>query len=651
MAKRRKAAVANSAFCWIDLAVAALTLAAVYFAYLPSKPNTYVYDDIGNFVHNDKYRSLSWDNLKWMATTDYTGPYQPLSWLSLAIDCQLGPDEPWTFRRTNILLHALTSFLLYLLIARLLARSWLGGAPDRVAKFAAAAAMWFYALHPLRVESVAWVTERRDVLSGALLVGTLLLWLRYVRQSTDSPAWYKSTAYWLAFGCFLLSMFAKVWGMTLPVVLLLLDIVPFARRDQAKAWLLEKVPFLAASGWFAWRALQGQKAWAMDMVADHTLVERIMQSLYGLSFYLGKTLWPTRLSPNYQLPMDFAPFSARFLIPALLTVGLVVFLALWRKREPALAIAWLCFAITVSPVLGMFQSGYQIAADRYTYIAIMPASFLLAAGLMRLPRQALYIAMVLSFGLIPLTRTQTLIWYDHMSLWNHVLALDPTNFSALNGRGADYHTQGKLDLAHADFCAAIAQNPAFSTPFENRAGIYIARKQWEPALVDVNHVLSLRPSAVKSLHYRGFIYQNTKQYDKAISDYDRVLQLQPRHAEARNNRGSVLLHLERVDEAITDFSVALEVRPAFPLARLNRGKGCLFLKRFEEAEADFNILLQRKLPSNQQLDVHWNLARIASHRHEWPTALEHLEIAIALYPTNKRLRADLEKTQRHVANP
>ena len=130
-----------------------------------------------------------------------------------------------------------------------------------------------------------------------------------------------------------------------------------------------------------------------------------------------------------------------------------------------------------------------------------------------------------------------------------------------------------------------------------------------------------------------------------------MLQLQPRHAEARNNRGSVLLHLERVDEAITDFSVALEVRPAFPLARLNRGKGCLFLKRFEEAEADFNILLQRKLPSNQQLDVHWNLARIASHRHEWPTALEHLEIAIALYPTNKRLRADLEKTQRHVANP
>lgn len=637
------------------LAACAL-MALVWLAYSGTKEHDYVYDDIGNFVKNQNHHDLAFKNLKWMATTLYTGPYQPLSWFSLGIDYQLSKGmkrwkqsstipAPWAYRRTNVLLHGVCGVLLYFLTLHLVTRRWRPepGSVQATPLLAAFAGACLYTLHPLRVESVAWATERRDVLSGCLLVATVLAWCWYIRSE-------RKAAYAITLGLFLLSLLAKAWGMTLPAILILMDFYPFRRNWRAR--LIEKLPFLVTAGAFALIALRGQKKWAMDMVTDHGLLERLVQALYGLSFYLGKTLWPAELSPNYQLPVRFSPFSIQFLVPAVLTVAVIALLVGYRKRYPAALTAWLAFALTVSPVLGLFQSGYQIAADRYTYIALMPLSILISSAIVHELKQrqqqlaACAVLLCLSIALFLATRAQCTIWKNHDTLWQHVLKLDPTNFSALNGLGKELHDAARLDEAEPYFTAALEANPNFATPWENRAGIFIAREDWSNALSDVNHVLTLKPQSIKSRHYRGYIYQRTGRYEEALADFDQVIAKQPRHHEARCNRGLVYLHMERLDEAIADFSISLATSPNPAIALTSRGRAYMVQQKLDLAERDLLDGLKLDLTPAQRADTLWNLGRLYAQRQDWNQALVSLQKTQLLLPANPRLEKDLQIVRR-----
>src|SRR5437870_4890194 len=323
--------------------VAALLVAAVSVCFLPALGSQFVlWDDDMNFTDNPSYRGLSASHLRWMFTTLYGGHYQPLSWLTLGLDYTIWAMNPTGYHLTNLLLHAASALLVYRMIVALV--------PGVGARAALAGALLF-AIHPLRVESVAWATERRDVLSALFYLATVLGYLRLVQAKRDGRPWRG----WLAasVGCFLLSLLSMAWGITLPLVLLALDVYPLrrlVRRRDAVPLLLEKIPYAAlALGGAVLAQLASNQVPAKRTLAQHGLVERAAQAAYGLVFYLWKTLVPIRLSPVYLLEQTLRPTAPRYLASAAIVVGVTAAAVLLRRRAPWATVARACYAPVPPP--------------------------------------------------------------------------------------------------------------------------------------------------------------------------------------------------------------------------------------------------------------------------------------------------------------
>lgn len=296
-ASRRRPATRSGAVSprvWIPVAVVLVT-AAVFAAGLGNE--FVLWDDDDNFTSNPHYRGLGWAQLRWMATSTHMGHYMPLTWLTLGVDYTLWGMASWGYHLTSLLLHALAALAFYFVAVRLLALAR-AAADDLAVRAGAAVAALVFAIHPLRAESVAWVTERRDVLSGVLFVSALLLYLRYVEAAPAARFW-REPRYWATLGVFALALLSKSMTVTLPVLLILLDLYPLRRRT----WM-EKLPFFAlaaiAGGLAIVSILRG--AASFSTLERVTIVERLGLTAYSLAFYLWKTLVPWNLSPLYELP-------------------------------------------------------------------------------------------------------------------------------------------------------------------------------------------------------------------------------------------------------------------------------------------------------------------------------------------------------------
>ncbi|MDD5628068.1 MAG: hypothetical protein PHU21_03320, partial [Elusimicrobia bacterium] len=362
---------------WI-IPLAACLAAAVVFS--PALRNGFVdYDDKPHIAENPHIRGLGAAELKWMFTTGLGGPYMPLSWLSLAVDYRFWGLDPKGYHLTNILLHVLNVLLVYFLALRLLraARTDPKQPGDERILWGAGFAALLFGIHPLRVESVAWAIERKDVLSGLFYLASVLLYLR--RRLAASVA------------CCALSLLAKPMAMTMPLVLLILDVYPLRRMPaQPAQWLsrqawplwLEKAPYLAAALAASILAYHTQARFgAVRSLAHYDLAMLLAQPVYGLAFYLWKSLVPLSLTALYEIPHPFDPWAAPFLLSGavVILVSLTLFLA--RKRFPAGLAVWCAYAAILLPVLGFVPFGKQIAADRYTYLACAGWAVLGGAGL------------------------------------------------------------------------------------------------------------------------------------------------------------------------------------------------------------------------------------------------------------------------------
>jgi hypothetical protein len=302
-----------------------LVAATTALCFAPALRNELVnFDDVALLVHNRGYRGLGFEQIRWMFTTFYMGPYQPLSWLTYAIDWSIWGVSAFGFHLTNIILHAATATAVYFLALRLIALAT--GRPRMELRWPAAFAALLFALHPLRVESVAWATERRDVLSGLLVVTTLLAYLRYVGYGPGSSraGWYVVT-----FVLFVAACLAKAIAMTLPLSLLILDVYPVRRLGGAIGWRgtaarrvwIEKLPLFAVSVVIAAVALHGQRIEAaLSTLETVSIPQRFAIAGYATCFYLWKSLWPVGLSAMYELPYPLMAASARFAVPVALVI-------------------------------------------------------------------------------------------------------------------------------------------------------------------------------------------------------------------------------------------------------------------------------------------------------------------------------------------
>jgi tetratricopeptide (TPR) repeat protein len=432
------------------------------------------FDDPAFVTEVDGYRGFSPAHLAWMFTEVRYGHWQPLTYFSYAIDHALWGMDPAGFHFTNILLHAVAAVLVMILTRQLLVR--IGAAAPLLAGVLAAL---LFGLHPLRVESVAWITERRDVLSAVFLLSAAIFYIRSADPSSpEAPQRINGRAYALALLFLTLSLLSKAWGMTFFVVAMVLDLWPFHRlpinplnlRRAHYFVLLQKLPLaLLGVGAAVMAAMaQSQVPGTVRTLEQWGIVERVTQAAFGLVFYLWKTVWPTGLAALYELPSSISPAEPRFLASLVVLAALIVAVLILARRHPGIAAAGACYAVLVSPVLGLFQSGIQLAADRYTYLATIPIAMLLAVAGARLaispgatrPRPiVLAVFSLVALTLAGLSWQQTGYWRTAEDTFNRVLAVGWDGPTTRMYLGRQLEERGDLAAALTHYRRAVELGP------------------------------------------------------------------------------------------------------------------------------------------------------------------------------------------------
>src|SRR5438094_5195542 len=514
---------------WVHWLVPELIAVVTVAAFLPTLENQFVnWDDDKNFLNNPHYRGLGWPQLRWMWTTFHMGHYIPLTWMTLGLDYLLWGMNPLGYHLTSLLLHAANAVVFYFVVVRILTLA-LPRLADRGHALVASAgfAALVFAIHPLRVESVAWVTERRDVLSGLFFLLTILVYLRSCQRPERGRWWYGLSV--ALFGCALVS---KSMAVSLPVVLLILDVYPLRRLGGPIGWwseparriYVEKIPFvLLATAGAATAFLAISEIHNLAPLDEVGVLGRLATSAYSLCFYLWKMLVPVSLSPLYELG-TLNPWATSFLLSYGVVLTLTTATLALRQRVPGLLAAWLSYIVILLPVLGIFQNGPQIAADRYTYLAGLGSAILASGGLVScwqtLTRSepatpttfllaGLAICVVIGMGV--LTWNQIRVWHDPERLWTHALAVDPNSFMAHNNLGYALDRQGKLAEAIEHYRQALRIQP------ENAE----AHNNWGVALTQQG-----KPA-------------------EAIEHFRRALRIQPENADAHNNLARALAQQDK----------------------------------------------------------------------------------------------------------
>lgn len=497
------------------------------------------WDDETNFVETRHWQGFSAGNVAWAFTTFHTGPWQPLSWLSYMLDYTLFGPGPLGPHVTNTLLQALAGGLLLLLAFRLLARALPGLAErPRLHIGCAAFAALLWAVHPQRVESVAWATERRDVLSAVFLLASLLAWLRYTDGAVDQPYW-RQRHYWLTFCWFVASLLAKATAMGFALVLVLLDVFPL-RRDLRRH-VSEKLPFVLFGAVIAAVALLGQKAAAATVSTDaYPLWARALTAAYAAWRYLFATLLPFDLRAHYERPPAAELLQLSVLVPAGLAAVGVFALVKGGRRRPALLAAFGSYLVLLAPVSGLATVGNQLVADRYSHQPGLALS-LLAAGLagrwlLQHPARARAAtfagaAALLTFGLT--ANHLTSLWGEPLQLWPRVLTFEPRNHVANGQIGIHLYRLGEHDKARPFLAQAVQRSPhpagiaCFAALNDVRAG------QLQDAEQTLAWALERAPREVEGWQARAELC--TKRNDRAGAEaaFAKALAIDPHHTPTR----------------------------------------------------------------------------------------------------------------------
>ena len=573
------------------------------------------WDDPINFLENPYYRGLGWPQLRWMLTASVMGHWIPVTWLTLAADFAVWGMNPFGYHLTNLLLHAASAALFYLVARRLLGLAMPAAAPGTTSLGAALAALYF-AVHPLRVESVAWITERRDLTSGLFFLLTILAYLKaHERPPAVATGWR-----WVSLAAAGLALASKSIVMGLPLVLLILDIYPLGRlgprvRDwrgaQARSVWREKIPFALLSVAVGAAAYLVQQRSGYLTPADPA--GRIGMVAYNVWFHFWKTVAPLDLGPIYELPPRVNPLELPYLLSAAAVLAMTTAVWLLRRRWPAGLAIWVFYLVMLAPVAGFVHTGNHLGADRNTYVPGMafalPVGALAMAivraqkrGLLRTPIAATALGVVAMWigGLALAARAQSFIWYDSETLWRYAIEVEPGCAICHHNLGINVARRGDLAQAQALLDRAIALRPDRSD-FQGTYG---------PILIQMGR----RAEGVATLRYR--------------------LSREPHDVTARVNLAIALIEDGRSGEAIAELEQALRVKPDSVPALTSLGRALLAEGRAEPAQAAF----ERALRINAVDAVaHLGLARAHLARGDRAAAREQIPLLDRLDPRLGRI--------------
>jgi Tfp pilus assembly protein PilF len=602
---------------YVASAVAVLT----FLVYLPSLGNGFVQWDDDLYVYENAHiRSLGRSFIKWAFWGFHEGHWHPLTWMSHALDYAAWGLNPLGHHLTSTILHAVNTFLVVLLTV-LLADIIRKRAPTQgTATFldnngtlvAGCITGFLFGLEPVHVESVAWISDRKDLLCTLFFFLSIMTYLGYAcradhEAAPDKPkaVFFLNKRYLFSLGFFILALFSKSMAVTLPVVLLILDWYPLRRVEDLKSFrsaFVEKLPFIACSLAASKLAVLAQAAAGVIGATEaFPLSMRVAVAAGSLVGYLGKMIAPINLIPYYPYPDDVSLFSFKYLSAIVLVLGITTTCVVLGKKQKFLPAAWGYYAVTLLPVIGLV--GGQSMADRYAYVPGVGPYLVIGFGAAWISKKMIFGtkraltagvlgvsgAIVLLCVLSSLTIKQEGVWKNTFTLWNNVIEKQPEKkipFAYL-GRGLIFDEQGRLDRAFDDYSKAIALVPSYYKAYINRAIVYSKMGQTEKAIADYDKVISLNPYSYEAYNNKGLIYSNAGSFDRAIAQYNSAIGIDPNDPLAYANRGLAYSLLGEPRPAFEDLNRAIELDRNYARAYDIRARLYLKIRDSDRAAQDF----------------------------------------------------------------
>jgi tetratricopeptide (TPR) repeat protein len=663
---------------WLLAALLALVTIALYW---PVTGYGFVNFDDSDYVTANPHvlGGLTWESIGWALTNLDVGLWHPLTWISHMLDCQWFGLRPGWHHLTSVLLHAANTVLLFLVLRGMTGALW------RSALVAA-----LFALHPLHVESVAWVAERKDVLSTFFVLLTLWAYHRYSKTRMQNPVirttqramplgshasrfTFHSFGFYLLSLCFFaLGLMSKPMIVMLPALLLLLDYWPLGRMQNAEAsdtehatrntqhtsrftfhvsrsrvfrLVLEKLPFLVLAvltGLITLHAAQG--AGSLPSAAQYPMTGRLANAILAYARYLWEVFWPGNLAVYYPFPETFSVWSVAG--AALLLVGISVAALSLAGRWPYLVVGWLWYLAALLPVIGLIQLADYSHADRYTYVPLIGVFLGLSWGAGELvnhwrgPVLGCAVAVVGVVILLCLVRAREQVgfWKDSETLFGHALAVTKDNWLAHINLGEALREKGDIDEAIRQYEEAVRLAPRFPDAHDN-LGVALARKgQIDEAIRQYQEALRLNPSHANAHYNLGNALGKKGQSEEAIRQYQEALRVKPDHAEAHGNLGIALAKSGQTDEAIRQYQEALRLKPN--LADAHNGLGAALYKQGQIDEAIRHLLEALRL-NPDDADAHYNLGVAFYQQGRSAEAIGQFQEVLRLNPSHAEAHNNL----------
>jgi len=652
-----------------------LLIVILVLVYAPATGFPFVNFDDNEYVTDvpQVQQGLTWGSVMWAMTTLEAAFWHPLTWLSHILDYQLFGLNPAGHHLTSLLLHLANVLLLFGVLHQMTGAVW------RSALVAA-----LFALHPLNVESVAWVAERKNVLSTFFWLLTMGAYVGYVRK----PSWQRYVG---MMGILVLGLMAKPMLVTLPCVLLLLDYWPLGRLG--KEWkelprrlprlVLEKLPLFIPVAAASVLAIQAQsQAGSLPSWEGLPLGTRVANAVLSYGLYLKKLVWPTDLAVFYPHPGNSWDIGSVAL--AALLLGGISLGVWWKGRSYGyLVVGWLWYVGTLFPVSGLIQVGSHAMADRYAYVPLMGLFIMLVWGMaemgdrVRLRREWLVGAALCPLvALAVLTSVQLSYWKSTTRLFEHALLVTSNNHLAHNALSVEYMEEKELGKAMDHLAQALLMYPRYADAHSN-LGLALAR---QGRLDDAKHhylqAIQIAPNSYAAHNNLGLALLTTEQVDEAIDHFSRSLSINPYYPEAHNNLGTALLKKGNRAEAMELFRKAAELRPSFAEAYYNLGTELLNTGHLKEAKDHFltaleadpdyldayvnlGVLLRREGRVDEAIalylmaleldpnhaEAHNNLGTVLAQKGDLQQAVQHLQQAIKSNPNYPEARANLQQLQ------
>ena len=570
--------------------------------------NDFINWDDPNYVYESELvTSLSPSNIVRMFTEYAISNYHPLAILSLAIDYAWSGLNPFGYHLSNVILHLINVVLSFLFARRLALDYWANKAQtlDNNAPNAAATdglnekrsnliglvIAGFFALHPLHVESVAWISERKDMLYVLFMLPAFIAYMNY--RKTGSKAQYAAT-----FVLFLLSLLSKPSAVVFPMLLLCIDYLHY--RQWHINWIVEKIPFFVLSLLFGYLTVNAQVDTAIGEFAQYTILQRICFASYGFVTYLIKLVFPINQSLLYPYPILSSGLPIQFMLAPFLAIGIVA-TTLWSVRfSRVLAFGILFYFFNIALVLQFMSVGEAIMSERYTYLSYTGILFVIAMLYDYLIQKdsSYKIAMggILAVALLAFaykSYDRLAVWKNSDLIWTNVIDQYPNRIpTAHNNRGHYRRQHGKMQEALQDLSMAIQLHPKYHLAYVNRGNTYFSLNKNDEALADYNKANEIKPDYAESYGNRGSVYFQKQQYDLAMADYNKAIELKKYYPDAYLNRAVTYSVLNKHDLAKADYDQYMTMVDDNAKAWHWRGLACRHLKMIPQSISDFDRAIQ-----------------------------------------------------------